>query len=487
MLKAIFAELISFIKDAVPGLPVSRYKGEFEEGSEWNPVFPSCFIQYSGLKPMEALKLTDGSYQKAFIYVNIFVGDHDYTEPAVLDMVETLQSLFVKSRLTINIDAVDYSFNIFLSEEGTQNFAYTKGAELYRIAVKIEVPYTLIQIANNPPAQITLSAPADGSSDIDGNNADFSWLTGDAEAIDYEIIISSNSDFTDEIFRQDRLKYIKVTVPNDILSSSTEYFWKVRARGLSGSGAWSSSRSFTTGSGAGIIPKDLNDLGFFSWWRADTIETLSGKVTQGTDKTGNGNHLTQTADPQRPVPSDYNGIPSIYYDAAVYKNLNIADTTQKFDLHNEIKSFTVVFVPLLYADTTTMLGRSNPSYGIGWRIARANVQEQNMQFGNANSYNGVRIPILEGKLHKLTVSMNGSNVFTAWLNGVKIATGSAVFFNQLPDGNVNNAFVLGSNYKNNSAGGHFKGHIIECGFSNNELSDSDVESLNAYQLAYCGE
>ena len=77
MQKEIRDKLISIIDGSSPSLTgkVSRYRGEFEKDSRWNPDFPSCFVFLKGFN-----KDIEGTYgetlKKGYSFV-IYIADRD--------------------------------------------------------------------------------------------------------------------------------------------------------------------------------------------------------------------------------------------------------------------------------------------------------------------------------------------------------------------------------------------------------------------------
>lgn len=96
------------------------------------------------------------------------------------------------------------------------------------------------------PEQVVLVSPDDNSIDVIFDNVDLEWGIINGDNITYHLQISTDPGIgSNPIFDQDGIKYTKFTVPNGILSSSIQYYWRVRAKNFSGYGVWSSVRCFT--------------------------------------------------------------------------------------------------------------------------------------------------------------------------------------------------------------------------------------------------
>ncbi len=91
--------------------------------------------------------------------------------------------------------------------------------------------------------QIVLTSPADNATGLTLLPS-FSWQA-DANAIDYQIQISTLDDFTSTVRNVSNIEATSLTL-TEILGFETEYFWRVRGRDNIGNGAWSEVRSFTT-------------------------------------------------------------------------------------------------------------------------------------------------------------------------------------------------------------------------------------------------
>ena len=71
MIKEIIDSLIAQLPKSVDTVKTAdRYRGEFEENSEWNPVFPSVFFQVNEFKP-EGL-MSDGRTVKKRVFLTVY-------------------------------------------------------------------------------------------------------------------------------------------------------------------------------------------------------------------------------------------------------------------------------------------------------------------------------------------------------------------------------------------------------------------------------
>ncbi len=135
---------------------------------------------------------------------------------------------------------------------------------------------------------IQLTYPADNLSLLSSENISFSWtdLPADNISTNYIIQIASDLQFNNVIEEQN----VNTSFINSIFSSlSGSYFWRVKR---CYSNNWSNIRKFNVVN----IPNGLK-----LWLRSDSLQIASGKVAQWYDRSGNGNHCSQSSVGSRPV------------------------------------------------------------------------------------------------------------------------------------------------------------------------------------------
>lgn len=94
----------------------------------------------------------------------------------------------------------------------------------------------------NPPNSPTLSSPADAAIDRP-TSLSLSWSAASG-AITYHVQLSTSAAFSSLVLEDSALSGTSRSVGP--LSTSTTYYWRVRAKNSGGTSAWSSTRSFTT-------------------------------------------------------------------------------------------------------------------------------------------------------------------------------------------------------------------------------------------------
>ncbi|HMA45992.1 MAG TPA: fibronectin type III domain-containing protein, partial [Frankiaceae bacterium] len=160
------------------------------------------------------------------------------------------------------------------------------GAGLYSIALSgtasgspgHSTPVDLTVVATTPAAP-TLTAPADGSTNVSRTPA-FTWAGG-AGSVDYTIEVATDAGFGNIVASATGLLTGAWTC-DVTLDGLTTYYWRVRAGNACGASADSATFSFTTvplpGSCApGAVPTVLYEYGFES--------DLNGWTTSGTGNT----------------------------------------------------------------------------------------------------------------------------------------------------------------------------------------------------------
>ncbi len=131
---------------------------------------------------------------------------------------------------------------------------------------QVSQPYSFtIQLL--PPGIPTLTYPADGEEDIPLTDT-LRWQ--DVEAADtYEVQVALDDDFTDPLYQETPTRPLFVLSG---LDESTQHFWRVRASNVNGSGEWSDTLSFSTGS----LPKSP---GLVSPVAGNPVDTVSPTFT----------------------------------------------------------------------------------------------------------------------------------------------------------------------------------------------------------------
>lgn len=500
MLLEIFTEVISDIKTEIPGLPICQlYKNELLS-DEWKPAFPLVFVRYDGTKPIESTKLTDGSYGKSKIILSLFAGDKDTTQPKTLSLIEKLEYIFNGNILKVTINGISYSFPMNLTPAGTDFVSYVKGVSVYRVQVEIEVPTGIMPESDiELPAAPVLTTPANNANNVDAEHAALSFTSepGD-EVLDYDIYVSDAADFSNIIFQQLQHIYNTVTIPDGIIEPENTYYWKVKCRNAAGYSEYSGTRAFTTIEAVNVIPLNPSQISNNTLWcRTDNVTTATGnKVTQFTDVSGNGNHLVQATDANRPVltPNVLGSHPAIFHDPTgnVRKSIAYNDTTKKFEiLSGNEKSFMFTIIPdeaySIGNNTIGLISRGNSNYGTNYIFGKYNDNLNNirgvLQFPRYNNNSVAALPLVYSLMQVLFV-YNGT-VMRVYKDGVKVSE----FTYALTTPITNEAatwFTIGAEFHNANNGLYYKGYVFETAFWNKALTAGDIASLYEYHKEYYG-
>lgn len=133
MLKEIRDELLNDIKTALPELgTIGKYRGEFEEGSDWKPTDTACFVRVTGYRPR--VKASDNSILKKTVEMKIYAGANSRHFKDALDIVESLVDLFSGSSITVS----GTKFNFVIPDEGMDLILYERGFEAYAFIILIQ-------------------------------------------------------------------------------------------------------------------------------------------------------------------------------------------------------------------------------------------------------------------------------------------------------------------------------------------------------------
>lgn len=104
--------------------------------------------------------------------------------------------------------------------------------------------WALVKFTQTPPAAPTLITPANNAVNIPLTAAlDWSDVTG---AIDYQLQVSTSSSFTTTVISIGTLTASQYAVPAGVLSSGTQYYWRVTVRTPNGFSSFAGPWSFTT-------------------------------------------------------------------------------------------------------------------------------------------------------------------------------------------------------------------------------------------------
>lgn len=485
MLKEIFSGLITDIQTEFPFIKkVDRYKAELEAISEWKATDTACFLHVMGFKPIA--KGAGGKSLKWNLILKVYAGANLKHDKSALEITEDLLKYFDGTLITFTVSGLPFQLKSQVLDEGMEFNLYRTAFEAYSFLVSIHTD--IAQDVPVMPDEVVLVSPANGYNQGIASNADFEWQTA-VGADTYRFQIATNQTFTNVVYDQDRLRYLKLTVPEGMLQNDVQYYWRISGKNQWGYGDWSEVRSYKTETTIIISPLNPSEIGScFFWGRSDTIVQSGGLISQMTDKSGSGNHLIQTTEANKLSIGTFLSKQTMYNNSNLWKQVYIQDTTQKFKLYNQIKSFLITLVPQKNDPVTAVrcpIARTNGSYGSEWSLQNAN-NSYPLLFCDGQTYVGIVIPILCNELMQFIITCNGSNVLTLWANGVKINSEYVTFQNVIPDGHSGNYFVLGSYYKNAATQGRWKGHILECAWWNKFLSDNEIISLWNYHKEYFG-
>jgi hypothetical protein len=128
MIKQIRQQLIADIKDTLGFGTVDKYRGEFEEGSDWSPSHSACFLRVMNYR--SRVRAADGKGLRKSVVIKIYAGSNSRHGKDALDMIENLINMLDGSTLEgEHLD--DNRYNMTVSEEGMDMILYERGFEGY--------------------------------------------------------------------------------------------------------------------------------------------------------------------------------------------------------------------------------------------------------------------------------------------------------------------------------------------------------------------
>lgn len=112
-----------------------------------------------------------------------------------------------------------------------------------------------LDLLSGVPGAVDLVLPANGATDqLQAPRMEWAAVTGAGE---YELQIATNPGFTSVVYAATANG--TVHTPSIVLDATTLHYWRVRPANACGSGPWSATRSFTTGSAGAILLVDDDD------------------------------------------------------------------------------------------------------------------------------------------------------------------------------------------------------------------------------------
>ena len=128
MIKQIRQQLIADIKDTLGFGTVDKYRGEFEEGSDWNPSHSACFLRVMNYR--SRVRAADGRGIRKSVVIKVYAGSNFRHGKDALDMIEGLINMLDGSTLEGEYLA-GKKYNMIVGEEGMDMILYERGFEGY--------------------------------------------------------------------------------------------------------------------------------------------------------------------------------------------------------------------------------------------------------------------------------------------------------------------------------------------------------------------
>lgn len=135
MLKELLNKIEDTIKTQMPTVKVGRYKGEFEEGSDWNPTFPIVLQRLNNYSPIQ--KNTMNRVTAAETGITLYVADKDINSSKGLDTLEDVLDCFDGEVLSLESNGATYTVNVSIHDDGCKLYGYIKGVEIYTVQISV--------------------------------------------------------------------------------------------------------------------------------------------------------------------------------------------------------------------------------------------------------------------------------------------------------------------------------------------------------------
>ena len=134
MLKEIFKGLEELVRDKIPTVKVGRYKGEFEEGADWNPAFPAVLIRVNSLLPTE--RNMSGQVISYSAEFTLYIADRDMNQPSGLDTIEAVINTIEDNSITNDDYGTEYDMKV--GDDGMKFLGYGNQVEVYILNVNVQ-------------------------------------------------------------------------------------------------------------------------------------------------------------------------------------------------------------------------------------------------------------------------------------------------------------------------------------------------------------
>lgn len=136
MLKELLNKIEEELKAQLPTVKVGRYKGEFEEGTDWSPVFPVIFFRLNDYVPTN--KSTGGKVLSADTGITLYVADKDINSSKGLDTIEDAIGCFDGVVFKFLSNNATVTVNVSIHDEGFKLYGYIKGVEVYTLQILVD-------------------------------------------------------------------------------------------------------------------------------------------------------------------------------------------------------------------------------------------------------------------------------------------------------------------------------------------------------------
>ena len=136
MIREAIEKIQSIISTGITGCYVSRYKGEFEEGVDWNPQFPCVMTALHSYKPINTA--ADGTVLSDETRIILYIADRDINASSALDTVENVLKLTDGKDIEYMVVTTKARAHVSVAEEGLIRQGYAgAGVEIYTLVLRL--------------------------------------------------------------------------------------------------------------------------------------------------------------------------------------------------------------------------------------------------------------------------------------------------------------------------------------------------------------
>lgn len=131
MISEIITDIKNYTEMQIPGLTAGEYHGEFEEGFDWNPVFPILLIEVAEFNP--AVRDASGTVLKNTLKLRFYVANKDTAIELLEDVINCINGVTIGIPVENRTDEI----NLSLQTGECKLLGWQKSVMIYTLEVQI--------------------------------------------------------------------------------------------------------------------------------------------------------------------------------------------------------------------------------------------------------------------------------------------------------------------------------------------------------------